>query len=39
MRLDVSEVIDRPPADVFRFYAVNHVQNHPGGIWTWSWSS
>ena len=29
MRLDVSEVIDRPPADVFRFYAVNHVQNHP----------
>ena len=29
MRLDVSEVIDRPPADVFGFYAVNHVQNHP----------
>jgi hypothetical protein len=29
MRLDVSEVIDRPPAEVFRFYAVNHVQNHP----------
>ena len=29
MQLDVSEVIDRPLADVFRFYAVNHVQNHP----------
>lgn len=29
MQLDVSEVIDRPPADVFRFSAVNHVQNHP----------
>jgi hypothetical protein len=29
MQLYVSEVIDRPLADVFRFYAVNHVQNHP----------
>jgi hypothetical protein len=29
MQLDVSEVIDRPLADVFRFYAVRHVQNHP----------
>jgi hypothetical protein len=29
MQLDASEVIDRPPADVFRFYAVHHVQNHP----------
>ena len=29
MQLDASEVIDRPPAAVFRFYAVNHVQNHP----------
>ena len=27
--LDLSEYIDRPPADVFRFYAVNHVRNHP----------
>jgi hypothetical protein len=29
MQLDASEVIDRPPADVFRFYAIHHVQNHP----------
>lgn len=29
MQLDASEVIDRPSADVFRFYAVQHVQNHP----------
>ncbi len=29
VRLDLSESIDRPPADVFRFYAVNHVLNHP----------
>lgn len=29
MQLDVSEVIDRPLADVFRFHAVKHVQNHP----------
>jgi hypothetical protein len=29
MQLDVSEVIDRPLSDVFCFYAVNHVQNHP----------
>ncbi len=29
MRLDLNESIDRPPADVFRFYAVNHVRNHP----------
>lgn len=29
MRRDISEVIDRPPAEVFRFYAVKHVQNHP----------
>lgn len=29
VRLDLSEFIDRPPADVFRFYAVNHVRNHP----------
>jgi uncharacterized protein YndB with AHSA1/START domain len=29
MKLEFSEVIDRPPADVFRFIATNHVQNHP----------
>ena len=29
MRLDASIVIDRPVGDVWRFYAVNHVQNHP----------
>lgn len=28
-RVEVSEVIDRPVADVFRFYADNHVLNHP----------
>jgi hypothetical protein len=27
--LERSVVIDRPPADVFRFYAVEHVRNHP----------
>ena len=29
MKLDVSESIERPPADVFRFVATDHVQNHP----------
>jgi hypothetical protein len=29
MNLQVSKVIDRPPADVFRFVAVDHVRNHP----------
>jgi hypothetical protein len=29
MKVEVSQVIDRPVADVFRFYAVNHVRNHP----------
>jgi hypothetical protein len=29
MRLDLSKSIDRTPADVFNFYAVNHVRNHP----------
>lgn len=29
MGLDASIVIDRPVGDVWRFYAVNHVQNHP----------
>ncbi|MBA2632234.1 MAG: SRPBCC family protein [Chloroflexi bacterium] len=29
MKLSVSKVIDRPPAVVWQFYAVNHLQNHP----------
>jgi hypothetical protein len=29
VKLDVSESIDRPPADVFRFVATDHVENHP----------
>jgi uncharacterized protein YndB with AHSA1/START domain len=29
MKLEFSQVIDRPPADVFRFIATNHVHNHP----------
>jgi hypothetical protein len=29
VKLDVSESIARPPADVFRFVATDHVQNHP----------
>jgi Polyketide cyclase / dehydrase and lipid transport len=29
VKLDVSELIDRPPADVFRFVATDHVKNHP----------
>lgn len=29
MRIEVSQVIDRPPAVVFRFVAVDHVRNHP----------
>jgi hypothetical protein len=29
VKLDVSESIERPPADVFRFVATDHVQNHP----------
>ncbi len=29
MKLDVSESIERPPADVFGFVATDHVQNHP----------
>lgn len=28
MSLSVSKVIDRPPAVVWRFYAVDHVRNH-----------
>ena len=29
MKLELSQVIDRPPAEVFRFIATNHVLNHP----------
>lgn len=29
MNLEVAESIQRPPADVFRFVATEHVTNHP----------
>ena len=29
MRLAASQVIQRPPAEVFRFVATDHFQNHP----------
>ena len=29
MKLELSQVIDRPPAVVFRFIVVDHVRNHP----------
>lgn len=29
MRLELSQVIDRPPAEVFGFIATDHVRNHP----------
>ena len=29
MKVEVSQVIDRPVADVFRFFAVDHIRNHP----------
>ena len=29
MRLSASQVIERPPAEVFRFVATDHFQNHP----------
>ena len=29
MKIQVSKEIDRPVADVWRFYAVEHVRNHP----------
>jgi hypothetical protein len=29
MQLQVSQVIDRPVAKVFHFYAYEHVRNHP----------
>jgi hypothetical protein len=28
-KLQLSQVIDRPVADVFRFFATEHVRNHP----------
>jgi hypothetical protein len=29
MRIEVSTTIDRPLAEVWRWYAVEHVRNHP----------
>jgi uncharacterized protein YndB with AHSA1/START domain len=29
MKLELSQVIDRPPDEVFRFIAADHVPNHP----------
>jgi hypothetical protein len=29
VKLELSESIDRPPTDVFRFVATDHVKNHP----------
>ena len=29
VKLQLSQVIDRPVADVFRFFAIEHVRNHP----------
>ena len=29
MKIELSEVIDRPPSVVFQFIAVDHVRNHP----------
>jgi uncharacterized protein YndB with AHSA1/START domain len=29
VKVEVSQVIDRPVADVFRFFAVDHIRNHP----------
>ena len=29
VRIQVSKVIDRPVAEVFQFYAYEHVRNHP----------
>lgn len=29
MRVELSETIERPPEDVFRFLATDHVENHP----------
>jgi len=29
VKVEVSEVVNRPVVDVFRFYAYDHVRNHP----------
>jgi uncharacterized protein YndB with AHSA1/START domain len=29
VKLELSQIIGRPPAEVFRFIATNHVRNHP----------
>lgn len=29
VRIEFTKVIDRPPAEVFRFFATDHVRNHP----------
>jgi hypothetical protein len=29
MAIEATEIIDRPVADVFRFYAQDHIRNHP----------
>jgi hypothetical protein len=29
VKLQLSQLVDRPVADVFRFFAVEHVRNHP----------
>lgn len=29
MKIELSQVIDRPPNEVFQFIAVDHVRNHP----------
>jgi len=29
MRIEVSTTIDRPLAEVWRWYAVEHLRNHP----------
>lgn len=34
VRLQVSQDIERSVADVFRFFAIEHVRNHPAGIHT-----
>jgi uncharacterized protein YndB with AHSA1/START domain len=42
VKLSVAQVINRPVAQVFRFYAVDHVRNHPRwdpDIELWSTSS
>jgi len=36
VRLDLNIFVERSHAAVFRFYAENHVQNHPAGIQTWN---